>query len=65
MFRPHIPNNEESWQVILDDEIICVFIQNELFNPKEIISLEDNKIPKGLNPLEIPFFTSDVSNNKD
>jgi hypothetical protein len=65
LYRPHIPNNEESWQVFPDDESICAFIQNEPYNPKEIISLEDNKIPKGLNPLESSFSTSDVSNNKD
>jgi hypothetical protein len=65
LYRPHIPNNEESWQVFLDDESICSFIQNGPYKPKEIISLEDNKIPKGLTHLESSFSTSDVSNNKD
>jgi hypothetical protein len=64
LYRPHLPNNEELWQVFSDDESICVFIQNEPYNLKEIISLKNNKIPKGLTPLESLFSTSDVSNNK-
>jgi ribonuclease HI len=60
LYHPHIPDNIESWQVFLSDEIICSFIQNEPYKPKEIISMEDNKIPKGLTPLEISFSSSDV-----
>jgi hypothetical protein len=32
---------------------------------KEIISLEDNKFPKGLTPLESSFSSSDVGNKKE
>jgi hypothetical protein len=65
LYRPHLPNNVESWQVFPDDEIICAFLQNEIYKSKEIISLEDNKISKGMTPLESSFSTSDVSNKKD
>jgi hypothetical protein len=60
LYHPHIPNNVESWHVFPSDESICVFIQNEPYKPKEIISMEDNKILKGLNPLESSFSSSDV-----
>jgi hypothetical protein len=59
LYRPHIPDNVESWKFFPSDESICDFIQNELYNPKEIISMEDNKIPKCLT-LEISFSSSDV-----
>jgi ribonuclease HI len=65
LYRPHLPNNVESWQVFPDDESICAFLQNELYKPKEIISLEDNKFPKGLTPLESSFSTSDVGSHND
>jgi ribonuclease HI len=52
LYRPHLPDNVESWQVFPSDESICDFIQNEPYKPKEIISMEDNKILKGLTPLE-------------
>jgi hypothetical protein len=64
LYRPHIPENIESWQVFPNDENICAFIQNEPFKPKEIISIEDNKIPKGLTPLESSFSSSDVGNKE-
>jgi hypothetical protein len=64
LYRPHLPNNVESWQVFPDDEGICAFLQNDLYKPKEIISLEDNKIPKGLTPLESSFSMSDVGKKK-
>jgi len=32
---------------------------------KEIISLEDNKFPKDLTPLESSFSSSDVGNRKE
>jgi ribonuclease HI len=52
LYCPHIPDNVESWQVFPNDEGICAFIQNEPFKHKEIISMEDEKFPKGLTPLE-------------
>jgi ribonuclease HI len=64
LYRPHIPDNVESWQVFPNDEGICSFIQNELFKPKEIIFMEDNKFPKGLTPLESSFSSSDVGNKE-
>jgi hypothetical protein len=64
LYRLHIPNNIESWQVFPNDEIICTFIQNEPFNPKDIISIEDKNIPKGLTPLESSFSSSDIGNKE-
>ena len=46
LYHPHVPDNIESWQVFPNDEIICSFIQNEPFNPKEILSIEYNKVPR-------------------
>jgi hypothetical protein len=39
-------------------------VQNEPFNLKEIISIENDKIPKGLTPLESLFSSSDVGNKE-
>ena len=39
-------------------------VQNEPYKPKEIISIEGNKIPKGLTPLESSFSSSDVDNKE-
>jgi ribonuclease HI len=64
LYRPHIPDNVESWQGFPSDEEICDFIQNEPFRPKEIISIEDDKFSKGLTPLKSSFFSSDVSNKE-
>jgi len=64
LYYPHIPKNVDSWQVFPSDESICDFIQNEPYKPKKIISMEDNKILKGLTPLEISFSLSDVSNKE-
>jgi hypothetical protein len=64
LYRPHIPDNLESWQVFPSDESICAFIQDEPYKPKEIISIEDNKIPKGLTSLESLFSLSDVGNKE-
>ena len=61
LYHHHIPENVESWKVLLDDESIFSFIQNEPYKPKEIISMEDKKISKGLTPLESSFSSSDVS----
>jgi hypothetical protein len=64
LYHFHIPNNVESLQVFPSDERICAFIQNESFNPKDIISMENNKISKGLTPLESSFSSSDVGNKE-
>jgi hypothetical protein len=64
LYHPHIHENIESWKVFPSDESIHAFIQYEPYNPKEIISIEDNKIPKGLNPLESSFSSSDVGNKE-
>jgi hypothetical protein len=64
LYCPHIPDNVESWQVFPNDEGICAFIQNEPFKPKEIISMEDDKFPKGFTPLESSFSSSDVRNKE-
>jgi hypothetical protein len=64
LYRLHIPNNIESWHVFPSDESICAFIQNEPYKPKEIISIEDNQIPKGLTPLESSFSSSDAGNKE-
>jgi hypothetical protein len=52
LYCPHIPDNIEYWKLFPSDESIYAFIQNEPYKPKEIISIEDNKIPKGITPLE-------------
>jgi hypothetical protein len=62
LYRPHVPNNIESWKVFPNDERICAFIQNEPLKPKEIIPIEDDNIPKGLTPIESSFSQSDVGN---
>jgi ribonuclease HI len=64
LYHPHILDNIESWQVFPNDESICDFIQNEPYKPKEIISIDDNKIPKGLTPLESSFSSSNVGNKE-
>ena len=64
LYHPHILDNIESWQVFPNDENICDFIQNEPYKPKEIISIDDNKIPKGLTPLESSFSSSVVGNKE-
>jgi hypothetical protein len=52
LYRPHFPSNIQSYQVFVDDENTCSFLQNEPLKKKEIMSLEDDKFPKGLTPLE-------------
>jgi ribonuclease HI len=64
LYRPHIPENIECCQVFPNNESICAFIQNETYEPKKIISIEDNKIPKGLTSLESSFSSSDVGNKE-
>jgi hypothetical protein len=60
LYNPHIIDIVESWKVFPSDEGIYAFIQNEPFKPKEIVSIENNKILKGLTPLESSFSSSDV-----
>jgi hypothetical protein len=64
LYCPHILDNVGSWQVFSSNEGICAFIQNEPFNPKETISIEDDKFPKGLTTLESSFSSSDVGNKE-
>jgi hypothetical protein len=64
IYHLHILDNIESRQVFPNDERICDFIQNEPLNPKEIISIEYDKIPKGLNPPKSSFSLSDVGNKE-
>jgi hypothetical protein len=64
LYLPHILDNVESCQVFPSDEGICAFIQNEPFKPKDIISIKDDKFPKGLTPLESSFSSSDVGNKE-
>jgi hypothetical protein len=54
----------ESWKVFPRDEGIFTFIQNKPFRLKEVISIEDDKFPKGMTPLERSFSSSDVSNKE-
>jgi ribonuclease HI len=61
---PYIPEKEGSWEAIPNDEIICVVIQNEPLEPKEIISIENNKIPEGLTPLDSSFSLIVVGNKE-
>jgi hypothetical protein len=58
----YILDSVESWQALPNDERNCAFIQDEPLNPEEIISIENNKIPEGLTPLESLFSSSDVGN---
>jgi ribonuclease HI len=64
LYHSHVPDNVESWQVFPNDEIICSFTQYEPLKPKEMTSIENNKIPKGLTPLESSFSSSDVGNKE-
>jgi hypothetical protein len=64
LHRPYIYENEGSWKAIPNDERICVVIQNEPLKPEEIISVENNKIPEGLTPLESSFSLSVVGNKE-
>lgn len=62
LYRPYLPDNVESWQVFPDDEGICAFLHNEPYKPKDTISLKNDKLTKGLSPLESSFSMSDVGN---
>jgi len=65
LYHPHFPDAIESLKIFLDDKIICSFLQNESLKIKEVISLEDKKIPKGLTPLEISISSNDVGDKKE
>jgi hypothetical protein len=47
-----------------NDRSICAFIQDEPLKSEEIISIENNKVPRGLTPLESSFSLSDVGNKE-
>jgi hypothetical protein len=64
LYHSHVPDNVNSWQFFPNDESICVFIQDEPLNTKEMTSIENNTIPKGLTPLESLFSSSDVGNKE-
>jgi hypothetical protein len=64
LHRPYIPEKEGSWKAIPNDERICVVIQNEPLNLKEIISMENNEIHEGFTPLESSFSWSVVGNKE-
>jgi hypothetical protein len=64
LHRPYIYENEEFWKAIPNNESNCVVIQNEPLKPEEIISVENNKIPEGLTPLEGSFSLSVVGNKE-
>jgi ribonuclease HI len=60
LYRPYILENVGSWKALPNDKIICAFIQYEPLKPEDIISIENNKVPGGLTPLESSFSSSDV-----
>jgi ribonuclease HI len=64
LHHPYISENEEFWKAIPNNESNCVVIQNEPLKPEEIISVENNKIPEGLTPLEGSFSLSVVGNKE-
>jgi ribonuclease HI len=60
----YIHEKEGSWKAIPNDESIFAVIQNEPLKLEEIISIENIKILKGLNPLESSFSLSVVGNKE-
>jgi len=48
LYHPYLPDNVESWKALPNNKITCSFIQYE---PLEI-SIENNKIPESLTPLD-------------
>ena len=61
LYRPHLPDNEESWQVFDHDESLQAFLTNEEVHDFEMTNLEHKKYPKGLAPLESNFSSADAS----
>jgi ribonuclease HI len=55
LHHPYIYENEEFWKAIPNNESISVVIQNQTLELGEMISIENNKIPEVLNPLESSF----------
>jgi hypothetical protein len=64
LYHPYIPDNVESGQALPNNERIGALIQYEPLKRNEIIPIENNKIPEGLNPLESSFSSSDVGNKE-
>jgi hypothetical protein len=56
LYHPYFPDHVGSWKALPDDESICAIIQDEPLKPEETISMENNRIPEGLTPLESSFF---------
>lgn len=63
LYHPHLPDNEESWQVFDHDESLQAFLTNEDTHDFEMINLEHNRYPKGLAPLESNFSSADALKN--
>lgn len=63
LYKPHLPDNNESWQVFEDDDTVLSFWKYEVQDPSKIINLEKNKYPKGFVPLEDTFSPSESSKN--
>lgn len=47
LYHPHLPDNEESWQVFDHDESLQAFLMNDDAHDFEMINLEHKKYPKG------------------
>lgn len=52
LYKPHLPDNEESWQLFIDDQDLLEFLTNDSKESSKIINFDQNKYPKGLVPLE-------------
>lgn len=61
LYRPHLPDNDEFWNIFKDDNMILSFLKDEIHEPSRDINLEQNKYPKVLTPLEDTFSSSDAS----
>lgn len=61
LYRPHLLDNDGSWYIFEDDDVILAFLKDEIDKPSKVINLEYNKYPKGLTPLEDTFSSSDAS----
>ena len=51
LYRPHFPDNDKSWHIFEDDDIILTFLKSEAQESSIVINLEQNRYPKGLPPL--------------
>ena len=40
LYRPHLPNNDESWNLFEEDDTILAFLKYEVREPSKIINLE-------------------------